>query len=473
MNSDKEKRLTRLLRMYLSHSRSVPHSDLDERTLKQGWAAMDTTRLCQKTPSSARERAVFSSGKDGEAGDVGHIVDAAGCSQTDKQPLEARSSFLTQSYPPGSVYPGIRRHIMKSHITKYGAIAAVLLIVIVLGLPGLVSQPAWAIEETIEALKAYQGVHIVGSFTANNQPVEGDLWMRGRHQGKVSRDLVLRTASGALTWVKDGKTYSYVPEHQTIYRENAVTAGFTHWLGPRMFEVIGTIANAKVVHGRDPATGKNRVTLSASHMDVHGAQSWIFEFDADTKLPIRMTHWYNLDRSGPPAFHAREIIYYEQLDDSVFDIKPPAQAHVVDKPPTIPEQNLGILATPQAGLPVAQQSQDQAAEQIVRAFYTAAVARDTARIKQLCPLAAQWSDKMLEEIASGKTLEEQPKEVVRTGPVSYRGHTSLGPFVVVPCAIRHQDESLWHENMIVQFRGVGPEMSCVIHGPYGLSVQVE
>jgi hypothetical protein len=419
MNSDKEKRLICLLRMYLSHSRSVPQSDLDERTLKQGWAAMETTN------------------------------------------------------PPGSVYPRIWRLIMKSYIAKYGAVAAVLLIVIVLGLPGLVSQPAWALEETIEALKAYQGVHIVGSFMANNHPVEGDLWMRARHKGKVSRDLVLRTASGNVTWIKDGKTYSYVTEHQTVYRENAVTAGFTHWFGPRMFEVIGTIANAKVVHGRDPATGKNRVTLSASHMDVHGAQSWVFEFDADTKLPIRMTHWYNLDRSGPPAFHAREIIYYEQLDDSVFDVTPPAQARMVDKPPTIPEQNLGILATPQAGLPVAQQDQDQAAEQIVRTLYTAAMTGDTARIKQLCPLAAQWSDKMIEEIASGKTPEEQPAKVIQAGPVSYRGHTSLGPFVVVPCTIRHQDDSLWHENMIVQFRGSGPDMSCVIHGPYGLSVQIE
>ena len=69
------------------------------------------TRLCLKTPSSARERAVFSSGKDGEAGDVGSIVDAAGRSQADnsgcldppvyekaqeKGPLEARSAFPTE-----------------------------------------------------------------------------------------------------------------------------------------------------------------------------------------------------------------------------------------------------------------------------------------------------------------------------------------------------------------------------------------
>ncbi len=56
-----------------------------------------STRLCRKTPSSARERAIFSPGKDGEAGDVCSIVDAAGCRQAEKGPLEARSGFPTES----------------------------------------------------------------------------------------------------------------------------------------------------------------------------------------------------------------------------------------------------------------------------------------------------------------------------------------------------------------------------------------
>jgi len=53
-------------------------------------------RLCRKTPSSAREQAIFSPGKDGEAGDVRSIVDAAGCGQAEKGPLEARLRFTTE-----------------------------------------------------------------------------------------------------------------------------------------------------------------------------------------------------------------------------------------------------------------------------------------------------------------------------------------------------------------------------------------
>jgi hypothetical protein len=37
-------------------------------------------------------------GKDGEADDIGFIVDAAGCSQAENKPLEARSSFQTEPY---------------------------------------------------------------------------------------------------------------------------------------------------------------------------------------------------------------------------------------------------------------------------------------------------------------------------------------------------------------------------------------
>ncbi|MCH8217052.1 MAG: PD40 domain-containing protein, partial [Planctomycetes bacterium] len=54
------------------------------------------SRLFLKTPSSARERAIFSPGKDGEAGDVCSIVDAAGCSQAEEGPIEARSGFQTE-----------------------------------------------------------------------------------------------------------------------------------------------------------------------------------------------------------------------------------------------------------------------------------------------------------------------------------------------------------------------------------------
>jgi len=46
--------------------------------------------------SELASRLCLTPGKDGEAGDIGFIVDAAGCSQAENKPLEARSSFQTE-----------------------------------------------------------------------------------------------------------------------------------------------------------------------------------------------------------------------------------------------------------------------------------------------------------------------------------------------------------------------------------------
>jgi len=41
-------------------------------------------------------KSLFSPGDDGEAGDIGFIVDGAGCRQVGKGPLEARATFPTE-----------------------------------------------------------------------------------------------------------------------------------------------------------------------------------------------------------------------------------------------------------------------------------------------------------------------------------------------------------------------------------------
>ena len=63
---------------------------------KTTYVAQFYTRLCLKSPSWARGRAIFLPGKDGEAGDIFFIVDGAGCSQTKKGPTEARATFQTE-----------------------------------------------------------------------------------------------------------------------------------------------------------------------------------------------------------------------------------------------------------------------------------------------------------------------------------------------------------------------------------------
>ena len=77
----------------------LPGDHLQAPVLAQAIASY--VRLCRKTPSSARERAIFSPGKDGEVRRrrIGSVIDVRlrrRCSQAKKGPLEARSGFPTE-----------------------------------------------------------------------------------------------------------------------------------------------------------------------------------------------------------------------------------------------------------------------------------------------------------------------------------------------------------------------------------------
>ena len=98
---------------YCLEANSIPgltsHSLLPKAAQKAGHSMsdlccsiVDAATRCLKTPSSARERAVYSPGKNGKAGDIDSIVDGGGCNQAATGPLvfdpeaqtrrEARSS---------------------------------------------------------------------------------------------------------------------------------------------------------------------------------------------------------------------------------------------------------------------------------------------------------------------------------------------------------------------------------------------
>ena len=54
-----------------------------------------------------------------------------------------------------------------------------------------------------------------------------------------------------------------------------------------------------------------------------------------------------------------------------------------------------------------------------------------------------------------------------------QGKTTLGTYVIIPIRLKRQDGSLWQEKIIVQFREGGADTTCVVHGPYGMPVQIE
>jgi len=360
------------------------------------------------------------------------------------------------------------RTIMTSRASKLTA-AVVALAVLSFTLFDGFTRPAWALEDTIEALKDFQTIHMVGAFPGGT----AEIWMRANEARTQSRDVVVRGSLGAITWTRDGSTYHYEPSQNTVYFEHALTIGMAQWLGPELLEMLSTAENAQVVWGKDPATGRDRVMLLCSLVDVHGAQSWVIEFDAASKLPVAMKQWQNLDRSGPPSFDTSKITYYEGLPDSMFEVRIPADAKRVEKPLQIPDETVGALSNPRNGISAEGMTQQEAAEKAVGTLYQAVIEQDLDRLKNICPLCRNWGDAFLRTIILRPDKNDRIVEILEIGQIGETGRSPLGPIVAIPTTVRLKNGKKAEQKMIVQFRQFGNTSSCVVHGPYGLPREVE
>jgi len=358
---------------------------------------------------------------------------------------------------------------MTSKASKLTAAAIAVGAVLFFTFFGSFTQSAWALEDAIEAMKNFPAVHVVGAFPGGT----AEIWIRANKAKTRSTDVVVRGSQGAITWTRDGSTYHYEPSQNTVYFEHALTIGMAQWLGPELLEMLRTTENAKIVRGKDPATGRDRVMLLCSLIDVHGAQSWVLEFDAASKLPLAMKQWQNLDRSGPPSFDAFKIVYYEDLPDDIFDVRIPGDAKHVEKPLQIPAETVDALSDPRHGISAEGMTQQEAAEKTVRALYQAVIDQDLNTLKNLSPLCRNWGDEFLRKIIFRPDKDDRIVAILEIGPISKTGRSPLGPIAAVPVVVKLKNGKKAQEQIIVQFRQFGDRASCVVHGPYGLPREID
>lgn len=363
---------------------------------------------------------------------------------------------------------------MKSNVSKLAAAIIIVGVVLCYFASEKLGSTAWALDETIEALRDFRAIHMVGAFSEKGSSEQGcEIWMRSNESQTRSKDVVIKVNNGAVQWVEDGNTYIYVPQENAVYYEQAITAGMAQWPGPILFETLANAKESKIIRGRDPATGRERATLLCSLFSVLGPQSWMIEFDVKTKLPISISNWDNLDRSGTPFFRAWKITYYEDLPDNMFTVAFPEGAQFIEKPLTIPDSSLGLLSNPQSGISAEGLSREEACQKILRQMFEAIINEDFDEIKRLCPACATWGDELLKYVVLGKPDEERVAEIVEIRPICKEGHTKLGPVVVVPWILKSRNGTMREDKQIIQFREINGKPSCVIHGPYGLPREIE
>jgi outer membrane lipoprotein-sorting protein len=239
----------------------------------------------------------------------------------------------------------IWKTLMKTKTAKFATAAVITLAVILLiTLFGQTDSPAWAIEQSIEALDRFWAVSVEGWETERTWEENGSMNMRpfrswavaNKDQTKVRKyrteveDYLVLTTNGQKTW-------RYDPNTNMVRVENEPYNAGDFWCGSRFLQQLKEahdkwlITKWQITYGKDPVTGKERAFLSFSMPEgPPSPRSLRIEFDIESKLPVSLKQWENPNWEGPADLIAETITYHENLPDDLFEYEIPEGAKVIE-----------------------------------------------------------------------------------------------------------------------------------------------
>ena len=328
---------------------------------------------------------------------------------------------------------------------------------------------AWSIEQSIEATRPFQALHLRGTFAGASR---FEMWARTATDRAHPQRMLLRIAGGPTVWTEGNATNYYQPGSGVVYTDDALTAGFNPWPGPRLLELMRA-AGLSMVDSRWRFPNRRAVVVEFGMLSTRGPMSARAEFDVETKLLTSLQQWDNMDRRGTPGFESDDITFLRDLPDSAFEVRLPESVQFHLKDVEIAESVLGLLSLEDAGMPTPGLGLSEASRLAVSAMWQMMLKGDAGGLKRLCPITRSWSDRLLNLMLGGATDPDATVEVVAVEPGVPRGHSRLGPVSVVTSRIRHRDGGLYEEKTIVQHRLTGAEPSCVIYSVYGQAYRLE
>ncbi|MFC1603460.1 outer membrane lipoprotein carrier protein LolA [Planctomycetota bacterium] len=223
---------------------------------------------------------------------------------------------------------------MKSQITKLTTVA-VIIVAVVLSITILnqSATPAWAIEQTIKAIEGFRAIYSLGvTVDENGTEFEAEFWARPNKDGTGSGDFRMETKGGQVIVVNEQQnvTYKYDPGKNVVLVESGNRFYCRPWINGEFFRKLKNVwTNWQEEYGEDEITSRDCVFVTARNLE--DSQSYEFQFDLETKLPVRGKVWQNSDFKGKPNITANEIVYNPILPEGVFDFEIPKAATVIDR----------------------------------------------------------------------------------------------------------------------------------------------
>jgi len=355
---------------------------------------------------------------------------------------------------------------MRSNTRKLAAAAGVILVVALLvTLSDWMTRPAWALEQTIDALKDIKAVYITGRMYSpwHNGEAEFEIWARPQTDSSArSGDFRYREGDYHLCVASQAENVTYVyeryknPSQDVVYVTEGLNRG-THTFpsGDLLAEFKAMAEDWRAEIRKDPQTGKSYVDITFTGPAINTATYWLIQVDVETKLPVRTAVWFKQDRQGPPHYEFTKLEYDPEIPDGYFDFTPPADAQIVD----CRVLDKLLAENPNVGTPVDQLSLEEACKKVVGAYWKAVIAKDWNAVQTLRPLATSSNLADLQVVYAA----HEPIEQVSISRMNHLNDP--GTFVEVFCVLRMKDGSTHHSLLNVAVRGkigvvagsIGPE----------------
>jgi len=342
--------------------------------------------------------------------------------------------------------PKIWRIIMKTKIAKITTIAAVLLIVAstVTILHHSVS-PAYAIEQTIEAMKNIVTVHF---FARDWEDREIETWIKVNPEtGENDYHYLNELERGEISISTPEITHFYYPKENKvrIVEGQVITSDIR--FGRYIEDIVDKVikpenGEIQVTKDYDPNTGKEVIILWTESQNYE-MEAFI---DPKTKLPIRI----NFARAIPGQIikSVDEIYYNEQLPENLFDFKIPDGVQVIREQPL-----LSVIDDPAYGISTEGLTKDQARVKIIREFWSCIINKDFERAHILLPVASVVRlEKIFPEVV----------ELVSIGEPFQKAGINFG--ILTPVRVKFSHGKILELYQITYFRRIDGKSSCVLAG---------
>jgi tetratricopeptide (TPR) repeat protein len=259
----------------------------------------------------------------------------------EKDLLAALTKRTRQKQQPLQIW----RFIMKNRMTKL-ATAAVIIVAVALSVTILdrTSTPAWALEQTINALGNTKTlvINVVANSDDGSESMPFKFWFRLSEDNKGLFDMRFECEE-EIHVIRGKKAWSYWHDHNLVKIYDDVTtsdsamrdlrfwyklAELHPWIRGKGLQALKWFADDwKETYGQDERTGRDCVFVTCSYESL-SISLW-FVFDLESKLIVEAKYWRNTNLQGPPKFHATSFAYNEEISDEVFDFQIPEGAKVI------------------------------------------------------------------------------------------------------------------------------------------------